>query len=409
MHDTPLADNGSEPRRTGRTILKAGGAVDAMGTTCSPAALLLEDDCIVACDAPEAIGHVADARVVELHDQVLLPGLVNAHTHLDLSGPGPWAPQVDFTAWVGQVRALRMHQRADNVQAAVERGAQLSRVGGSIAVGDIVGDPAEPALLALAASGLHGVAFVEAFGHGPRMDEAIERFALHAGRTVGRMVGGFSPHAPYSCGRGVYEGAAMLAGMVATHLAETAEECALLADGTGPMRDLLVQHIGLPEALLPVYGAHPVDVLAEHLHGALCVHLNHIEPGHARRLAQVGAVACMCPRATAYFGRPVPGPLPTLLQAGVRCVLGTDSLLCLDTPDRISVLDEARLLHTHVAASAEDLLAMITTNGAHALGLNEALVTLRPGPVGGVLALPGANLHDVLTSTALPQWAAGPF
>ena len=72
MRDTPLADNGSEPRRTGRTILKAGGAVDAMGTTCSPAALLLEDDCIVACDAPEAIGHVADARVVELHDQVLL-------------------------------------------------------------------------------------------------------------------------------------------------------------------------------------------------------------------------------------------------------------------------------------------------------------------------------------------------
>jgi cytosine/adenosine deaminase-related metal-dependent hydrolase len=223
------------------------------------------------------------------------------------------------------------------------------------------------------------------------------------------MRAGFSPHAPYSCGPDVFAGAALLAGTVSTHIAETPEELELLATGTGPFRALLLDDVGLPEEALPIAGVHPIDLLLDPLAGALCVHLNCIEPRHAEALASVGAVACLCPRATAYFGRDVPGPFAMLREAGVQIVLGTDALLCLDTPDRICMLDEARLLFGLDAASALDLLAMITTYPADVLSVDRALVDLRSGPTAGILAVSGASLDDVFSGTEAPQWAAGPF
>lgn len=407
MCDTPYASDASDHARTGRTILLADAAVDAMGTTCCPAVVVLDGDQIEAVDTPQAIGAIPDATTHDWTGHVLLPGLVNAHTHLDLSGPGPWLPEADFLAWIGRVRRLRSETTSPSDD--VTQGVHLARAGGTVAVGDIVGHPSDASLEALAHSGLHGQAFIEGFGLGTMQASVVDRFASRAGQQFGRLRAGFSPHAPYSCGPDVFAGAALLAGAVSTHIAETPEELALLFNGTGPFRALLMDDVGLPQEALPIAGVHPIDLLIDDLAGAMCVHLNCIEPRHAEALASVGAVACLCPRATAYFGRDVPGPFAMLREAGVKIVLGTDALLCLDTPDRICMLDEARVLYGLGAASALDLLAMITTSPADALSVDRALVDLHSGPTAGILAVPGESLDGVLSRTDAPQWAAGPF
>ncbi len=399
----------SDRCRTGRSVLIADAAVDAMGTTCQPAVVVLDGDRIEATGTPQAIGSTGDAPVTRFDGHVLMPALVNAHTHLDLSGDGCWAQCSDFRAWVGRIRAMRAAMDDAQRQSAVAHGVALSLAGGTMAVGDIVAHPADAALRTLADSTLRGIAFIEAFGLGAMQQDAVDRFASRAGHRIGRLQTGFSPHAPYSCGEEVFAAAAAMAGGVCTHLAETPEEVELLTSGTGAFADMLQLDIGLPEAALPVPGAHPVDHLHVHLHRAMCVHLNCIEPRHAQLLAQARVTACLCPRATRYFGRDVPGPLAMLRDAGVDIALGTDSLLCLDTPDRISTLDEARLLCAAHAVDPIDVLAMITTTAARAIDVEPELVDLRPGPTAGVLALPGTSLEDVLRSTAAPKWAAGPF
>ena len=103
-----------------------------------------------------------------------------------------------------------------------------------------------------------------------------------------------------------------------------------------------------------------------------------------------------------------------MLASGINVALGTDSMLCLDTPNRISVLDEMRLLHRRDNADPRLLLQMGTTNGAIALGVEPSRFTLDPGPVAGLIAL-DINpdnaldpLRQILVGDAPPEWLSGP-
>ena len=408
----------SETSPTGRRRLLADAAVDAMGTSVAPAAILVDNHRVEAVGSPQSIGPVPDALTVDCSGHVLLPGLVNAHAHLDLSGPGPWAPQSDFRDWVNQVRALRIAQSHADRSAAVRRGLALSKAGGTVAIGDIIGQPHDSGLAMLRDDDMHVVGFIEAFGLANDQAKAVSCFqqCAEAEMATERFRPGLSPHAPYSCGLDVFAAAADLPLPVCTHLAETPEEVELLQRGTGALADLLIQDVGLNEHALPAYGQHPVDAVQPWLHGALCVHVNCIDETHACSLASVGAIAVLCPRATRYFGRAVPGPYHLLREAGVQIVLGTDALLCLDTPERISTLDEARLLMASGIDDASTLLDMMTVSGAKALGFDPALVTLSPGPVAGVLAVPlsaevnraDAALDQILRASSAPLWAMRP-
>jgi cytosine/adenosine deaminase-related metal-dependent hydrolase len=104
-----------------------------------------------------------------------------------------------------------------------------------------------------------------------------------------------------------------------------------------------------------------------------------------------------------------------MIEAGVRVAIGTDSILCLDTPDRISVLDEMRLLYRRDATDPLTLLRMATTNGAHALGFDPQVVSLGPGRISGVLGVridPTSDtdpLIQALTNNQSPEWIVGPM
>ncbi len=357
----------------------------------------------------------AAAREVDVGRRVvLLPGLVNAHAHLDLTalGPRPMAAG-GFPAWAGAIRAARAEL---DLAASVDEGVDRTLAGGVVAIGDIAGagrtEPAER----LRASGLEGVSYLELFGFGDRATVAIERASavLAAAPAGERLAIGLQPHAPYSAGPSLYAWCAAAGVPVATHLAETPEERRFVAEGAGPLRDMLAQMGLWTDAVAGDVGrgASPVAHLAASLRRApwLCAHANDVDERDVEELAACGATVAFCPRAHAYFGHAARGPHPRrrLRAAGVRVVLATDSIVCLPPAEaaRLSPLDDARLLHRRDGVDGATLLAMATTLPAAALGLDPDRFLLRPGPVAGVCAVdvdatdPHADAFDRVLATA---------
>jgi cytosine/adenosine deaminase-related metal-dependent hydrolase len=361
---------------------------------------------------PEPPERVAADLTIDLPGAVLIPGLVNAHTHLDLTALGPRAhdPDGGFVPWVDMVRRERPADQAD-IADAVRLGTEKSRAGGVVAVGDILGAPggrpATHGLEALRSGGLDGVGFVEVFGIGNRAGGAEERLdalalelAAFNGTPGGPLRAGLQPHAPNTVSLRVYRRASELARVhglrLATHLAETPEELAFIADASGPQRDLL-ERLGIwsDDELADLgRGRHPVQHLASALEQApfLVAHVNDADDAAIAMLARTGASVAYCPRASDYFGAPArlgPHRYREMLEAGVNVCLGTDSIINLDTPDRISPLDDARLLFRRDGVAASLLLDMLTRRGARALGLDERRFLFRRGaPIAGLVAVP---------------------
>ncbi len=367
-----------------RTLIRAGRVIDA-STSRGPGSILLDDGDIVAAGSPAEVGSVPDAEVLDLPESVVMPALVNAHCHLDLSNIDPRPYDGDFAAWLDGIRTGRP-TGDDAVAAAVRRGIHLSRLGGTGVVGDIDGRASGVPARELRADGLVGVSYLELIGIGPSRERAMKTlrdaagWPAHADRGV-RM--GISPHAPCTCDTGIYRTAAALRAPMATHLAETPDE----TDAIDVLADVL--------AMRPIAAAH----------------VNYATDQQVRLLAAARTTVVFCPRAAAYFGHRSHG-YRRMIEAGVNVALGTDGLPCLDRADRMSVLDDMRLLHRRDDADPVVLLRMATTAGAVGLGLDPDLVTLVPGPIAGLIALPYdvSDTRDpfvqVLQRDEAPEWVA---
>lgn len=400
--------------------IDAAAVADAASGVIAPGSLLLRVDtgslAVLASGSPEELARAGlppPDRTLALPDALLIPGLVNAHTHLDLShiGPVPHDPGDGFVAWVDHIRAARRVE-PDAIADAVRLGVDLSLRGGTAAVGDIAGAPrarlTDTPARVLGASPLAGVSFIEFFGIGRSAAACVERLsawardelpALAESLRGTRVRVGLQPHAPNTVDLGVYRWAGAIARAhalpLATHLAETPEEREFVARGTGPQRAML-EGFGLwDESVLDHVGKgrHPVEHLGGFLgeHRVLCAHVNDATDGAIATLARTRTPVAYCPRASRYFDAATrfgPHRYLDMLDAGVPVCLGTDSIVNLDTPDRISVLDEMRLLHRRDGADPWRLLAMATTHGARALGLDPTRLAFGPGPLAMLLAVP---------------------
>lgn len=394
-----LADPARAPARILR--VNAAGIFDAapgaMRVAFSPGSILLElgkpvdgdladvrtvAACrVVAVGTPAAVdahpaAQGADLETVDLPDRVLIPGMVNAHTHLDLThiGAVEHDPEGGFSTFVDRVRAGRLPDGAalaDSVRLGIER----SLRGGVIAVGDIAGAPmGVPSLTpykTLMASGLAGVSFLEFFAVGRGEAQGIEHLVgaldvwrVHGGTNEGKAVRlGIQPHAPYSVMPGGYLKAideAVKGGSgdgvrlpLATHLAETAQEREFVERATGRQREFL-ERIGVWDdgVLRQVgQGRRPVGHLLPLLRKApfVCVHLNDVDEREIEGLAEARAMAVYCPRSSEYFRAEEafePHRYRDLMRAGVPVALGTDSVMNLPVDsERFGVLDEMRLLY----------------------------------------------------------------
>jgi len=347
----------------------------------------------------------------DLGDSILLPGLVNAHTHLEFSAfDRPLDAAGGLPAWIGRVVAWRRSREAGpeaarTVRDAIEAGLAESAAAGVTAIGDIA----------------TAVAAYERPPIGPRLRVFREGLGLSpaaieaAIRAVGRDVAAFarrgvpigiSPHAPYSVAAPL--GGRLLAiardhGLpVAMHLAESEDEEALLARGAGPFRDLL-ESLGAwdaarPPRLLPA--AEWISRLARPPRG-IVVHATHLgrDADAVARLARHRDRLCVaiCPRTTRAISGVLP-PLALLRAAGVRVCLGTDGRG--SNPD-LSILAECRTLVDAGLASPTDALAMATRDGAWALGFDRRCGSLTPGRAADLLVLRPTRPHADPAEAAL--------
>ncbi len=387
---------------------------DAAGIDVADGAVALTGGRVLCAGGRRAVlDRAPGARVVERPDAVLLPGLVNAHTHLDLTSVGYWPYGGDFIEWVRMVIDARRTGGYDPA-AAVRKGAGLSLAAGVVRVGDIAGDSA--ATEALAGTDLSGVSFVELmgieFGDVPST-YLVERVMAFESFEATRLKLGLQPHAPYSTGHRLYEFAGRVnvddGVPICTHLAETAEELQFVAEGDGPFQQLLesmgkwhARYRGLySEGLHPVHWLMRSDELAgspQRLPRWLCAHCNYVNEAHIERLAAFGASVAYCPRASDYFGH-ANHRYRDMLDAGVNVALGTDSIVCHGT---LSVFDEMRHLHRRDQTDAQTLLEMATVNGNEALGLGAHNATFAEGATPGVVAVRAGSLEAALSSNQAP-------
>ena len=376
---------------TARWVFPVGGPPLESGV------VVIDDDKIVAVEP-----HGRRSADFDLGNAAVLPGLVNAHTHLDLTGlRGAASPSPDFTGWLRQVIAHRRDRSPEQVQTDIRTGLAECQRFGTTLLGDISGDGGSWDVLATAT--LRAVVFREFLGlTKDRASGAWERLDRWlASRTATPTCRpGASPHAPYSVRSSLFFASTSSGVPVAVHLAETAAEQELLLLRRGPfipfLRDMGVYD---PEGL-----AEDTDHVLRLLNGlqpTLLVHGNFLNPAAA---IPTNASVVYCPRTHAAFGHP-PHPFREFLARGVRVAVGTDSLA--SNPD-FDVLAEIRFLHRmYPDVPGAVLLRMATLAGAEALGWADATGSLTPGKSADLVVAPlpptgDFDPHRLLLGADLP-------
>jgi cytosine/adenosine deaminase-related metal-dependent hydrolase len=336
------------------------------------------------------------ATEVDLGSSAILPGLVNAHTHLELSWMrGRVPPSARMSSWIRRLMQLRQEVHRDDPLAMAAGVAEARRAGTSL-VGDITNTFAS--IHALGASPVGGCVFYELLGFNhPRPVERVAEAAdmirdanARLGDPGRRVRASVVPHAPYSVSPALFREIAALAEregwVTSVHVAESVEEIEFLRTGGGPWREL-IDSLGVwnPEWRAPATG--PVAYL-EQL-GAitprtLVVHGLQLTDDELARLAEIGATVVTCPRSNEWVGAGHP-PVSRFFVSGVRVAVGTDSLASCPDLNLFSELAAIRRLAPDVPASR--VLHAATLAGAEALGFGQECGALAPGRRAEVIAV----------------------
>jgi 5-methylthioadenosine/S-adenosylhomocysteine deaminase len=344
--------------------------------------LLVDAQGRIAALGPEAqVPHPQGTPAFRYHDGVLLPGFVNAHTHLELTGLRGSVPDPDFSQWIQHIRRAKDETPPQSYLAWAREGVRETWRHGTTAVADTGTSGA--VARALTELGGAGIAYHEAIHPDPARAEAtmaaardlVARLRRDAGP---RVVIGVSPHAPYTVSRTLYAQVVSYAraeGLpLAGHLAESAAETALVRDAAGPFAELWRRR-GIP---LDPPAASPVRLLADlGVLGPdfLAIHAVQTDTADVEILAAANVAVVVCPRSNARHGHGS-APLGRYLERGLRVALGTDSVASVDSLDLLAEAREARVL---AGLSAEAAIRLLTLDGARALGLEAEIGSLEPG------------------------------
>lgn len=328
--------------------------------------------------------------VRDLGPGVLLPGLVNAHCHLELShlrGAAPWGE--GFVPWVEALVAARGRFGEEETEATTREAAASLEERGTVAVGDISNRLAH--LDALGGAGLRAVVFLEVLAWDPARAAESAQWAenrLAAAPTGGAVEVRLAAHAPHSVSPELLRGLAARGGIGAIHLAESPEESRFLESGDGAWADFLDRR-GLAHVPFSPPGTSPVrytDELGVLHPGLVAAHGVQVDAADREILSRRQVSVALCPRSNRNLGVGT-ADVPALLAAGVRLCLGTDSLASAETLD---VLDDAVLLARQFPdLDPAAIVHMATAGGADALGL-EGLGTVAPGQSATLAFAPAA-------------------
>ena len=362
-------------------------------------AVLIEGNRIRSVSAWKKLRNPAHKTVVDLGEVILLPGLVNAHCHLDYTDmAGKLPPPKTFTEWIAAITALKASwDYSDYAQSWLHGAHQLLKTG-TTTVADI---EAVPVLLpeVWEASPLRVFSFLEMTGiKSRRPPKQILRETLEKILTLQdpRNRALLAPHAPYSTLpellRLTKKTSRQRNWRTTIHVAESEQEFDMFQNARGEMHDWLARNerdnsdcgLGSPVAHLARQ-----KLLGENL---LAVHVNCLARGDVSLLAKTQTHVVHCPRSHDYFKHPI-FERDRLAAAGVNLCLGTDSLATMrkngnQVPELDLFAEMRALAGADKNVSPKEILRMATVNGARALGLAGKIGELRKNSFSDLIALP---------------------
>jgi len=383
--------------------------------------IVVDDHRIVAVGvASELKRHYPDASATDHGDRVLLPGLINAHTHLELSWMGAEPlPRGDYALWLERLLETRTRIDLSSAKNAAADALAFAIDHGTAAFGDICNDTWVAEVVS-ARPEVDGVLFHELLGMNPENAATTLEHGHRQVRTIGqrpdwpndRWTVRPTPHASHSVSQPLLQALAEQgrrdAAPLSIHLAESPAEVELLTTGRGSLRPLFDRYgftteNYVPPAQGPVEYAERCGLLYS---GTLLVHGVQLSRHCFPLLRSRGVTVVTCPRSNRWLGVGT-APVTEFVAAGIPVALGTDSLASVEDLDPFVEL--AALCEAAPGLSTIDAVRIATLNGARALGLADRLGSLAPGKRDRVLAidLDGSNQdpHDaVCNNPSARKW-----
>ncbi len=383
-------------------LLRAGWVLPLDRPPIRHGAVLIDGTGRIAAVGPrDSVGHPPGSPIEDLGTAILLPGLVNTHTHLELTGFPATANSAEFPDWILSIRRLKEGRSRLEFLEAAKRGLRDCWAGGVTTIAD-TGDTGA-AMLALYELGGSGIAYQEVFGPDPGdlqkslygLKAGIERKRALSGERV-RL--GVSPHAPYTVSGPLFVRVSAWAretGLpLAVHIAESRAESEFVTGNSGRFAEAWRER-GIPllddPAHLPLNrrDAGPpspvgwLSMLGVLGPSTLCIHAINLSAADILLLQQSDSAVAHCPVSNQRHGHER-APLRALLDGGVRVGLGTDSVASVGALDLFAEIRAALALG---GLNEQTALELATIGGARALRLDRELGTLSIGKWGDLIAL----------------------
>jgi cytosine/adenosine deaminase-related metal-dependent hydrolase len=393
-------------------------------------AVLVSENRVAAVGSWREMSSVAREPAVDLGSVILLPGLVNAHCHLDYTDMTGLPPQKQFPDWIKGLLARKAAASYTDYAEAWLRGANMLARTGTTTVADV---EAVPELLpeVWSATTLRVFSFLELTGVKSRRPPAeILREAAAKIKSLASAHGaaGLSPHALYSTTPALLRQTAALARRhrwrVTMHVAESKDEYDMYAERRGPLFEWLKPQRDMSDCghRSPVRQVRRCGLLGNNFLG---IHANYLDEADIAALAKSGSSVVHCPQSHAYF-RHAPFPFQKLREAGVNVCLGTDSLASMTVHRRakpeLNMFTEMRsFADAHPDVAPETIVAMATQHGARALGWEKRTGSLFPQAWADLITIPfrgkteeawlAAVHHTGAVSASMidGKWAHGEF
>ena len=337
----------------------------------------------------------------DLGDAILMPGLVNAHLHLELSYMGEDRPPGgDFAGWIEGLLERRAVEDPGSARRAAERACDSLIARGTVAAGDICNDTWVASVWNdrnVRGVLFHELLWIEEQGSEQRLETARDHLASRPAPDGWRW--SVVPHTPYTTSlalmRLLAEYAAREVVPLSVHVAESPAEVEFLTTGSGLFRELFERR-GFVGPGFEAPGCRPferVEAAGIPGPGALLVHAVHLNEGEIERLGRSGASVVTCPRSNAYLDIGI-APVEALLDAGANLALGTDSLASNFDLDLFAEM--AALRDTHPGLAPEAIVRAATLGGAMALGVADSCGTIEPGKSAWLTVVPFSGGDDPL-------------
>jgi cytosine/adenosine deaminase-related metal-dependent hydrolase len=392
-------------------IIRARIVVTMCGTPIENGAVAVSGNRIVDVGRFDDVKARNAGNAVDLGEKALLPGLINAHCHLDytcLRGKIP--PQKSFTDWIRAISSEKSELSTKDYVASINDGFEEAKRFGTTTIANLT---AFPELIAQIQPSIRTWWFAELIDiRAPERADKLVDAAIEALKQNSDW--GLAPHALFTASKNLFRRCEEIAQLehilLTTHLAESREEMEMFRDASGPLYEF-IKNIGRPiddcgnETPLGLFVGAPGGRAVPHW---IVAHLNELTETDFELLERSNSKfhVVHCPRSHNYFGHS-PFAFDRLRSLGFNICLGTDSLASNET---LSVFDEMRVFQKNFPQiSPEEIFRMVTVNPARALLQEASLGQIQPGFGADLIAVPcstSTNIFEqILAFDAPVSWA----